>query len=37
MQVGSEIEIIFDVGDLRKKKLTHLSNLELKKHSCAVS
>ena len=31
--VGSEVEIIWDIGDLRKT----LSNFELKKYSCAVS
>ena len=37
MLVGSEIEIIFDAGDLRKKVLNTLSNFGLKKYSCAVS
>ena len=37
MLVGSEIEIIFDTGDLRKKVLNTLSIFELKKFSCAVS
>ena len=35
--VGSEAEIISDIGDLRKKVLNTLSNFELKKYSCAVS
>ena len=34
--VGSEAEIISDIGDLRKVIRT-LSNFELKKYSCAVS
>ena len=33
----SEIEVIFDVGNLRKKVLYTLSIFELKKFSCAVS
>ena len=37
MVVGSEIEIIFDSGDLRKKLLNTLSNFGLKKYSWAVS
>ena len=35
--VGSETEIIFDIGHLRKKVLNTMSNFELKKYSCAVS
>ena len=34
--VGSEAEILSDIGDLRKV-LSTLSNFELKKYSCAVS
>ena len=35
--VGSEVEIISNIGDLRKKVFSTLSNFELKKYSCAVS
>ena len=35
--VGSDAGIISDIGDLRKKVLSTLSNFELKKYSCAVS
>ena len=35
--LGSETDIIFEMGHLRKKVLNTLSNFELEKYSCAVS
>ena len=37
MLVGSEIEIRFDVGDLRKKYLTRCQISGSQNYSCAVS
>ena len=37
MLVGSEIEIMFDEGDIRQKVHNTLSNFGLEKYSCAVS
>ena len=36
MLVGSEIEVIIDVGDLRKKT-QHVVKFRAQKYSCAVS